>query len=104
MKIRYRRIKNSEGGVVDKIERLPQGDWVDLRTKEKISVLSGEYHQIPLGIAMELPKGFEAVVLPRSSTYRRWGLLLANGQGVIDESYKSDTDEWHFLAVCQKIS
>ena len=89
MKIRYRRIKNSDGSVVDKIERLPQGDWIDLRTCERISVLSGEYHQIPLGIAMELPKGFEALVLPRSSTYRRWGLLLANSQGVIDGKQKN---------------
>lgn len=102
MKIRYRRIKNSDGSVVDKIERLPQGDWLDLRNRERISVLSGEYHEITLGIAMELPAGFEAIVLPRSSTYRRWGLLLANGQGIIDESYRADTDEWHFLAVCQK--
>lgn len=102
MKIRYRRLMNSEGEFVEKIKIMPQGDWIDLCTKERISVLGGEYHQIPLGIAMELPQGFEAVVLPRSSTYRRWGLLPANAQGVIDESYKSDTDEWHFLAVCQK--
>ncbi len=84
MKIRYRRIKNSDGSVVDKIERLPQGDWIDLRTKERISVLQGEYHQIPLGVAIELPKGFEAVVLPRSSSYKKWGVVLANSQGVID--------------------
>lgn len=89
MKIRYRRIKNSNGEVVDKIERLPQGDWIDLRTKERISVLSGEYHEITLGIAMELPKGFEAVVLPRSSTYRIYGMLLANGQGIIDGKQKN---------------
>lgn len=89
MKIRYRRIKNSDDKVVDKIERLPQGDWIDLRTKERISVLSGEYHQIPLGIAMELPKGFEAVVLPRSSTFKNFGLLLGNSQGVIDGKQKN---------------
>lgn len=102
MKIRYRRLMNGDGNVVDKIERLRQGDWLDLRTKERISVLSGEYHEIPLGIAVELPAGFEAVVVSRSSTYRKFGLLLANGQGVIDESYNGDTDEWHFLAICHK--
>lgn len=102
MKIRYRRIKNSNGEVVDKIERLPQGDWIDLRTKERISVLSGEYHEIPLGVAMELPAGFEAIVEPRSSLFRRYGLISANSVGIIDASYKSDTDEWHFLAICQK--
>lgn len=100
MKIRYRRIKNSEGNVVDKIERLPQGDWIDLRTKERISLLSGEYHAIPLGIAMELPKGLEALVLPRSSTPKRWHLRIANAQAVIDCSYNGNNDEWHFLADC----
>lgn len=103
MKIRYRRIKNSDGSVVDKIERLPQGDWLDLRNRERISVLSGEYHEIPLGIAMELPDGFEAIVVPRSSTYRKYGLLLVNlPKGVVDESYNGDTDEWHFPAECHK--
>lgn len=102
MKIRYRRIKNSDGSVVDKIERLPQGDWIDLRTKERISVLSGEYHEIPLGIAMELPKGFEAWVVPRSSTPKKWGLRKANSKAVIDFKFAGDTDEWHFLADCTK--
>lgn len=103
MRIRYRRLMNSEGSVVDKIERLPQGDWIDLRTKERISVLQGEYHEIPLGIAMELPKGFEAIVVPRSSTYRKYGLLQVNlPKGVVDESYNGDTDEWHFQSECHK--
>lgn len=53
---------------------------------------------IPLGVAMELPHGYEALVAPRSSTFRKYGVILANSLGVIDESYKGDNDEWHFLA------
>lgn len=102
MKIRYRRIKNSEGNVVDKIERLPQGDWIDLRTRERISLLAGEYMAIPLGIAMELPKGFEAVGVSRSSTPKKWKLRMANGQFVIDCTFAGNNDEWHFLADCKE--
>lgn len=53
---------------------------------------------IPLGIAMELPEGYEALVAPRSSTFRKYGVLLANSIGIIDESYKGDNDEWNYLA------
>ena len=102
MKIRYRRIKNSDGQVVDKIERLPQGDWIDLRTRERVSLLSGELAYIPLGIAMELPKGFEAVGVPRSTTPRKWKLRMANCQFVIDGSFAGDNDEWNFIADCKE--
>ncbi len=53
---------------------------------------------IPLGVAMELPHGYEALVAPRSSTFKKYGLLLANSIGIIDETYKGDNDEWNFLA------
>lgn len=100
MKIRYRRIKNSNGEVVDKIERLPQGDWIDLRNRDRVSLLGGEYAQIPLGIAMELPKGFEAVGALRSSSPKRWNIRMANLPFVIDESFCGDTDEWHAIVDC----
>lgn len=100
MKIRYRRIKNSNGDVVDKIERLPQGDWIDLRIRENVSLLAGEYQSLPLGIAMELPKGIEAWAVPRSSTPKKHHIMLANSKGVIDCSYNGDNDEWHFPAYC----
>lgn len=54
---------------------------------------------IPLGVAMELPHGYEALVAPRSSTFKKYGLILANSIGIIDESYKGDNDEWNFLAL-----
>lgn len=75
-----------------------EGDWVDLRAARTITMRAGEYKAIPLGVAMELPKGYEAIVAPRSSTFKRYGIMPANGIGVIDESYKGPDDQWHFLA------
>lgn len=83
---------------VNKIERIAVGDWIDLRAAEDVYMKAGEYKLIPMGVAMELPKGYEALVVPRSSTFKRYRVLLANSLGIIDESYKGDNDEWHFLA------
>ena len=83
---------------IDKVNRIACGDWIDLRAAEDTTMKAGEYKMIPLGIAMELPIGYEALVAPRSSTFRKYGVLLANGIGIIDESYKGDNDEWNFLA------
>ena len=83
---------------VDKICKIATGDWIDLRAGEDVTMKAGEYKMIPLGVAMELPVGYEALVAPRSSTFRKYGVLLANSLGIIDESYKGDNDEWHFLA------
>lgn len=74
------------------------GDWVDLRAAEEVVLKAGEYKAIPLGVAMELPRGYEAIIAPRSSTFKYMGLMPANGIGIVDESYKGDNDEWHFLA------
>jgi dUTP pyrophosphatase len=83
---------------IEKIERISIGDWIGLRAAEDIIMKAGEYKMIPLGIAMELPKGYEALIAPRSSTFGKYGLMYANSIGIIDESYKGDNDEWHFLA------
>lgn len=95
IKIRYLRD-------IDKIERFNTGDWIDLRAAETVSMAAGEYRMIPLGVAMELPTGYEALVAPRSSTFKRLGVILANSIGIIDESYKGDNDEWHFPAYAVK--
>ena len=87
---------------IQKIERFNVGDWIDLRSAEDITLKAGEYRMIPLGVAMELPKGYEALVAPRSSTFRKYGILLANSVGIIDEAYKGDNDEWNFLAYATK--
>lgn len=85
-----------------KIERFNVGDWVDLRAAEEIKLKAGELKLIPLGVAMELPKGYEALVAPRSSTAKKLGIMMANSIGIIDESYKGDNDEWHFPAYAVK--
>ena len=73
-------------------------DWIDLRAAEETKLMAGEYKAIPLGVAIELPKGYEAIIAPRSSTFKVYGILMANSIGVIDESYCGGGDEWHFLA------
>ncbi len=83
---------------IEKLEILSCGDWIDLRAAEDVELYAGEYKMIPLGVAMELPLGYEALVAPRSSTFKKYGVLLANSIGIIDESYKGDGDEWHFPA------
>ena len=83
---------------IQKIERFNVGDWIDLRAAEDIIMYGGEYKLIPLGVAMELPHGYEALVAPRSSTFKKCGIIMANSIGIIDESYKGENDEWHFLA------
>ena len=83
---------------IKKIERFNTGDWIDLRAAETFNIRKGEYALIPLGVAMELPEGYEALVVPRSSTFKKYGIIQVNSIGVIDESYKGDNDEWHFPA------
>ena len=82
----------------DKIEKLAyiggKSDWVDLRSAEDVTLKRGEFKLIPLGIAMELPKGYEAHVVPRSSTYKNFGVIQTNHMGVIDETYCGDNDQW----------
>lgn len=87
---------------IQKIERFNVGDWIDLRAAEDVTMKAGEYRMIPLGVAMELPKGYEALVAHRSSTFKKYGIILANSIGVIDETYKGDNDEWNFLAYAVK--
>ena len=86
---------------VQKIERFNVGDWIDLRAAEDIRMKAGEFKMIPLGVCMQLPNGYEALMAPRSSTFKR-GIIMANSIGIIDESYNGDGDEWHFPAYALK--
>lgn len=83
---------------IDKIKKVDNGDWIDLRAAETVEMKTGEFKLIPLGVAMELPTGYEAHVVPRSSTYKNFGIIQTNHQGVIDESYCGDNDQWWFPA------
>lgn len=80
------------------IQKFTNGDWVDLCTGEDVHIEHGEFKLIPLGVAMQLPLGFEAIVAPRSSLFKKYGLIQTNGIGIIDESYNGDGDEWKFPA------
>ena len=84
---------------IEKIQKISKGDWIDLRSAERVVLKSGYYRLIPLGVGMILPDGYEAHVLPRSSTPSKFGIIMANSMGVIDNSYSGDSDEWKFPAV-----
>lgn len=74
------------------------GDWIDLRAAEDVTLLKGESKLIPLGVGMILPDGYEAHIVPRSSTFKTWGIIQTNHMGVIDNSYSGDNDQWKFPA------
>lgn len=84
--------------MMQRINKLICGDWIDLRAAETIEMKAGEFKLIPLGVAMELPDGYEALVAPRSSTYKSFGVIQTNSIGVIDESYCGENDFWFFPA------
>lgn len=84
------------------IQAISVGDWIDLRAAETVRLTHGEFKLISLGISIELPKGYEAHIVPRSSTYKNWGILQANHMGVIDNSYSGDNDIWRFPAIATK--
>lgn len=83
---------------IDKIAKVDKGDWIDLRAAKEVTLKAGEYALIPLGVGMKLPEGYEAHVVPRSSTFKNFGVIQTNSHGVIDESYCGDNDQWHFPA------
>lgn len=83
---------------IDKVNKIDKGDWIDLRAAQTVELKAGEFKLIPLGIAMQLPEGYEAHVVPRSSTYKNFGVIQTNHCGIIDQSYCGDNDEWRFPA------
>lgn len=90
----------------DKIKELTyidgKSDWIDLSSAEDVKMEAGEFKLIPLGIAMQLPQGYEAHMIPRSSTYKNFGIIQANHMGLIDESYCGDNDQWFFPAIATR--
>lgn len=83
---------------VDDIDRLcyvgGKSDWIDLHAAQDVTMKAGEYKLIPLGVAIAVPAGYEAHVVPRSSTFKHYGLLQTNSMGIIDYSYRGDNDQW----------
>ena len=83
-----------------KLEKIAIGDWIDLRANQEIVLYEGENAMIPLGVAMELPEGYEAIVAPRSSSFTNYGFIQTNHIGVIDNSYCGDNDQWYLPVYC----
>lgn len=86
----------------EKVEPVQHGDWIDLRASETVYMEPGDFRIIPLGVSMKIPDGYEAHLAPRSSTYKKWGIIQANSVGVIDGSYCGDNDIWCFPAIAMK--
>ena len=84
---------------IEPIKEIECGDWIDLRTAEDVTMEEGDFRLIPLGVGMKLPDGFEAHIVPRSSTYKNFSIIQANHMGVIDNSYCGDNDQWMFPAI-----
>ncbi len=83
-----------EGEPLQKIEKIEIGDWIDLRAAREVHLSGGEHTIIPLGVSMKLPEGYEAHIVPRSSTFNKWRIMQSNSMGVIDNSYSGDNDVW----------
>ena len=92
MKVKYIRTTPA----VPKLEVSPKGEWVDLTLAEKAILLPNDHKVLSLGIRMQLPKGFEAWIIPRSSTYKKYKMLLSNSFGLIDNLYCGVNDIWGF--------
>lgn len=79
---------------IEKIKKTEKGDWIDLRSAANMTLKKGEFALIPLGVGMILPEGYEAHIVPRSSTFKNWKILQVNSTGIIDNSYSGDDDQW----------
>lgn len=87
---------------IDPLEKTDSGDWIDLRAAEDVELKAGEFKIISLGVSMKLPEGYEAHVIPRSSTFKHWGIIQTNHMGLIDNSYCGDNDIWMFPALATR--
>ena len=81
---------------IDKVGKIDKGDWIDLRSAINVDLKAGEFKLIPLGVGMILPSHYEAHIVPRSSTFKHFGIIQTNHQAVIDESYCGDNDQWFY--------
>ena len=87
---------------IDKIEKISKGDWIDLHSSETVNLKKGEFHLIPLGVGMILPDGYEANIVPRSSTYKNFKVLQTNFFAIIDNSYSGDNDQWFYSVIAME--
>ena len=90
------RVKYFEGAT--KIQKIDKGDWIDLYAAKDIFIKENERKMIPLGVAMELPEGYEAHIVPRSSTFKNFGIIQTNHCGIVDNTYCGPNDWWYMPA------
>lgn len=93
------KIKFKDPKVYEEFNHIKVGDWIDLRTNDVVTLKKGQFRKVDLGVAMELPVGYEALLVPRSSTFKNYGVLQANSMAVIDNSFCGDDDYWSFLVL-----
>lgn len=98
----YEKIQIVYHSNIEKLKRINEGDWIDLRSAENIELKKGEFKLISLGVSMKLPKGYEAHIVPRSSTYKNFKIIQTNHQGVIDQSYCGTNDVWKYPALAME--
>ena len=99
LKIKYH---DDKYGKLKRLTRIQKGDWIDLYAAESVTLKNGEFKLISLGISTQFPEGYEAHMATRSSTFKTWGILLANSHSIIDESYNGDNDIWLFPALAMR--
>ena len=92
------RIKYFDGAT--ELEKITKGNWIDVYANKDVFIPLYGYAMIPLGFALELPKGWEGHLAPRSSTFKTWGIMQTNSVGIVDDTYIGDNDQWHFPAQC----
>lgn len=92
------RIKYFDGAT--KLKKITKGNWIDVYSREDVFIPVGEQRLIPLGFALELPEGWEGHLAPRSSTFKKWGVIQTNHVGVVDDTYIGDNDEWMMPVYC----
>ena len=93
MKIKYFNDAN-------KLKKISKGNWIDVYANKDIFIPLNERAMVPLGFALELPKGWEGHLAPRSSTFKTWGIIQTNSVGVVDDTYIGDNDQWHMPVYC----
>ena len=87
---------------VKRLSENEKGDWIDLYAAQTVELKQGEHKLIHLGVAMKLPDGYEAHIVPRSSTFKKWGIIQANHCGIIDNSYSGPNDWWMMSVIAMR--
>lgn len=97
MEIETIKIKYHVGGL-EPVSQAHDFEWIDLRSAEDVVLMKGDFKYINLGVSMKLPDGYEAIMAPRSSTFKKYGILMTNGIGIIDNKYCGTNDIWKMAA------